>query len=155
MTHATLPIYIDMDGTIADFYGAPNALKRFEHERDFFYNLKPLEKNLQAVRNAIAHGYNVYIITASPNFKADSDKMKWLSRHLNELKEGHLIITRIGDNKLEAMPTESGVLFDDYGKNCREWCANPQNRAVKVRQDGDIAIGLQALKVLKEQYLNS
>jgi len=150
------PIYIDMDGTIADFYGEARALDRFAVEPGFFYGLKPLPRNLQAVRNAIAHGEEVYILTASPNEQADADKIRWLSRHLGELKEGHIVIVRLGANKAEAIPTANGVLFDDYGKNCREWVgANPENRAVKIRQDGDIAIGLLAIKVLNENYLNA
>lgn len=150
------PIYIDMDDTIVNFKDEADALQRFNHERGFFYGLKPMPKNLQAVRDAIAHGENVYIITASPNEQADMDKLRWLSRHLGELQEGHALIVRLGSNKAHFMPTDNGILFDDYGKNCREWVgAKDGNRAVKVRNDGDIAIGLQAMKILKDSLLNA
>ena len=32
--------YCDMDGVLADFFAEPNAVQRFETEKDFFYNLK-------------------------------------------------------------------------------------------------------------------
>lgn len=156
MTLEKPTLYIDMDGTIADFYAAPRAVERFDKERYFFDHLKPLPKNLQAVRNAIAHGYNVYVLTASPHDVADRAKMRWIRAHLPELPESHLLIVRLGANKAEIMPTAHGVLFDDYGKNCREWVATrPQNRAVKVREDGDIEQGIRAMYVLHEQILNA
>lgn len=150
------PYYIDMDGTIADFNNEADALARFATERGFFTTLKPLAKNVQAVRNAIAHGEEVYILTASPNEQADADKIKWLTKYVPEVMRDHVIIVRLGANKADAMLSESGILFDDYGKNCREWVgAKENNRAVKVKQDGDIFMGMLASKVLKEKYLNA
>lgn len=151
-----LPYYIDMDGTIADFMGEVDALERFDKEIGFFTLLKPLMKNVQAVRNAIAHGEEVYILTASPNEQADADKIKWLTKYVPEIMRDHVIIVRLGANKADAMLSDSGILFDDYGKNCREWVgAKDGNRAVKVREDGDIFMGMLATKVLKEKYLNA
>ena len=41
-------LYCDMDGGLADFMGADGAVERFRVERDFFFNLAPFEKNIQA-----------------------------------------------------------------------------------------------------------
>lgn len=132
-------IYVDMDGVLANFFGADGALERFETEKDFFFNLAPFEKNVAAVNQAIADGINLYILSASPNKRADGDKRKWLKKYIPTLKKGHAIIMRCGENKLKYIKTADGILLDDYGKNRREWVdGNPNNRAYKIAADGDI-----------------
>lgn len=151
-----LNYYIDMDGTIADFNGEPDGVKRFKHERGFFNNLKPLKKNLQAVKKLARDGNNVFIITASPNEKADGDKLNWLRKYLPEICAENIIITRLKENKAQAMKTADGILFDDYSKNCNEWVSfNDVNRAVKIKADGDIAEGIKAVLALKDRVLNN
>lgn len=157
MTNYNPTFYVDMDGVLADFMGEPNALERFAHERGFFTLLKPFTKNLEAVRNAWAHGAKIFILSASPNEQADQDKIKWLARHFPELPTERVILMRNGQNKADYMKTESGILLDDYGKNCVQWCARNfgHNRAVKIKQDGDIATALQAVRVLKTILINA
>lgn len=151
-----LNYYIDMDGTIADFNGEPDGVKRFKYERGFFNNLKPLKKNLQAVKRLARDGNNVFIITASPNERADGDKLNWLRKYLPEICAENIIITRLKENKAQAMKTTDGILFDDYGKNCNEWVSfNDVNRAVKIKADGDIAEGIKAVLALKDRVLNN
>lgn len=141
-------IYVDMDGVLADFYGADGCLERFQTEKGFFNNLAPFEKNVAAVVNAIADGINVYILSASPNKMADGDKRKWLKRNIPNLKRGHAIIMRVGENKIKYMKTPDGILLDDYGKNRREWVdGNPKNKAVKIRADGDVEIAIARIKI--------
>ena len=97
-----LNIYIDMDGVLADFFGEPNNLKRFETEKGFFRRLKPFKKNVQAVRKLIADGkHNVFILSASPNERADTDKRLWLAQFIPELETENAIIMRNGENKAD------------------------------------------------------
>lgn len=136
-------LYCDMDGVLADFMGADGAVERFRVERGFFFNLAPFEKNIQAIKIAIADGIQVYILSASPNKRADGDKIKWLKKYLPEIADGNIILMRNGKKKVDYMLSADGILFDDYGVNLQEWAdGNPNNECFKVRADGDIAIGL-------------
>ena len=142
-------IYCDMDGVLADFNGEPDGVSRFRTEKGFFKNLKPLKKNVRALRKLIADGnHNVYILSASPNAAADGDKIKWLRKHRIHLADGHIILCRNGEKKVNFMKTADGILFDDFGKNLREWKVVATNEVYKITVDGTLQIGLEKLGLM-------
>ena len=143
-------IYVDMDGVLADFNAEPDGVARFRTEKGFFRNLKPLKKNAKALRKLIADGnYNIYILSASPNAAADGDKLAWLRKHRIKLADGHIIFCRNHERKVDYMKTADGILFDDYGKNIREWVdGNPKNAGFKVEADGSLAHGFAMIELI-------
>lgn len=132
-------LYFDMDGVLADFNAEPDGVYRFRTEKGFFRKLKPLKKNVRALRKLIADGkHNVFILSASPNEAADGDKIAWLKKHKIRIADGNIIICRNGQRKVDYMKTADGILFDDYVKNLVEWSTNRKNKCWQIKADGDL-----------------
>ena len=136
MLKEKLVIYVDMDGVLADFNSEPRAIERFDNEVGFFYNLQPIVKNVDYVNKLIANGFNICILSASPNEQADFDKLVWLHTFLPKVKD--ITIMRVGQNKADFVkPNSINLLFDDYGKNCRDFI-NRGYSACKVDSENTI-----------------
>ena len=131
-------IYCDMDGVVADFNNEPNAVERFRVEKGFFFKLKPIEVNVKAVKD-LARYNEVYILTASPNPRADKDKIKWLKKYMPFIAKENIIICRNGERKVDFMKSDLGILLDDYGKNLQEWGHKRGNIGYKISESQTIA----------------
>lgn len=126
--------YCDMDGVLADFLAEPQAVARFENEKGFFANLKPIKANIEIIRVLVENGASVRILSASPNEQADHDKKIWLKNHMPFIKVRNIILMRNGQNKADYTKTKGcNLLFDDYGKNCEQWEERPNHKAIKVK----------------------
>lgn len=144
-------LYFDMDGVLADFNNEPDGINRFRTEKGFFKKLKPLRKNAATLRRLIADGkHNIFILSSSPNAAADGDKLTWLKKHKIKVADGNIIFCRNHERKVDHMRTADGILFDDYGKNIREWVDGsiPKNGAFKVTADGSLKKGLELLELI-------
>lgn len=110
-----------MDGVLADFNAQPNAIERFGCEPGFFQKLEPLPYasvlNKQLLNEQFAA--NTYILSASPNTRADIDKMLWLWEHIPNLDSEHVIFVRSGNAKAEY--AKGNILIDDYSDNLLYW----------------------------------
>lgn len=114
-------IYIDMDDTIADFWGHP-AFKGMEptefavsamFEPGFFENLEPIKGAHAGVRALIRLGYDVQILTqpVAESAHSYSEKVKWIGKHFPDL------IFKIN------MTQDKGLFKGDYliDDNWKKW----------------------------------
>ena len=131
-------IYCDMDGVVADFNAEPNAVERFRVEKGFFFKLKPIEINVNAVKE-LARYNEVYILTASPNPRADKDKIKRIKKYMPFIAKENIIICRNGERKVDFMKSDYGILLDDYSVNLQEWTFKRGNIGYKISEAQTIA----------------
>jgi 5'(3')-deoxyribonucleotidase len=125
--------YCDMDGVLADFNAEVDAVARFKVEKGFFANLKPINENLNAIKELISKGATVRILTTSPHKKADKDKAKWLKANGLKLKVIYGRPNKAKIDYLKEKDRKNAILFDDYGKNVREWLYGGGYRALKIK----------------------
>lgn len=123
-----IKLFLDLDGTLAKFNSKRNALERFDKEEGFFADLKPY-KYIEFVNElATRDNIEVFIISATPNEQADKDKMIWIKKYLNNVKDTNICFSRLGQNKAQVIKERLNitidkdcVLLDDYSKNLFEW----------------------------------
>ena len=111
-------IFVDMDGTIAQFVPGGNY-----KEKDYFLNLLPNFSMLNAIKILIGLGYDVYILSAVEGERAKQEKMQWLESYLSEISPDHVIFTSCDKDKAEFISDfcHTDVLLDDYSKNLIPW----------------------------------
>ena len=96
-------LYFDMDGVIVDFASAlelqsEETLKEYEGRLDeipgLFSQMKPMPGALEAVRR-LNETYDCYILSTAPwnNPSAWSDKVTWITEHLDDVFHKKMIIT--------------------------------------------------------------
>ena len=96
-------LYFDMDGVIVDFASAlelqsEETLKEYEGRLDeipgLFSQMKPMPGALEAVRR-LNEKYDCYILSTAPwnNPSAWSDKVAWITEHLDDVFHKKMIIT--------------------------------------------------------------
>lgn len=124
-------IFVDMDGTIADFYEDANCLERMM-EKDFFYNLRPMML-AQDLNDKVESGEidpeNLYILSACVNTPyCMREKRDWVYKYLPFIPKRNIILIKVGENKadmveffLDTELTREDILIDDYTKNLIEW----------------------------------
>jgi 5'(3')-deoxyribonucleotidase len=133
-------IYCDMDGVLADFDKVENAVARYKYEPNFFYDLEPINENINAIKKLISKDYLVKILSKSPHENADNDKRKWLAKYLPEIENQNIIFARPHQTKISfvnELEKNFSLLFDDYEKNIEEW-RNEKGLALTITKENTI-----------------
>lgn len=128
-----LVYYVDMDGVLANFNREPRAVERFRDEKNFFYKLKPIKENTKTLKKLLVNN-ECYILTTSPNERADQDKRKWLDKYIS--KDVKMIAIRPHEVKADYIKDldKLNILFDDYGVNVRAWREVENAKAYKIKK---------------------
>ena len=115
--------FIDIDGTLAVYISKDYAWWEID---GIFKYLTPQMNVLNAVKELIRMGEEVYIITAyhahTPQVKYD--KMFWLYKYLPEIRLDHQIYTLCGEDKTSYIPNgvkSTDILLDDFSRNLETW----------------------------------
>ena len=135
-----MTIYLDLDGTVVNFYGVPNWLECLEAQDSTPYRIaKPLV-NLSTLARYLnrlqARGYNIGIISwlsksGTDKFNAEVAEVKreWLAKHLPSVQWDEIHIVPYGVPKSNCATCPNAILFDDEQRNLNEWTANTHNMA--------------------------
>ena len=111
--------YFDMDGVLANFHKEPYSFAN-AISREWIANLEPFMENVKIVRNLIAKGEKVYILSKAARETSKMGKVEWLARYIPELKAENIIII-VGNGKKVDYIKEDGILVDDDVKNINPW----------------------------------
>lgn len=113
-------IYVDMDGTLAEFRSVTNVIEFFE--KDFFKNLKPQKNIVSAIKKLLKEEKerNIRIYTLSSIIKghktARAEKNAWLDKYLPELPKSRRKYVMVGENKADMLKDpKRSILIDDFG----------------------------------------
>lgn len=143
-------IVLDMDGVLADFFKEENYMARFKNERGFFKNLAPIKNNYKYVQRFIDTGLDIYVLSSSPNDKADKEKRAWLNKYIPNLSNDKIIFCRNGEDKADFMQDiTNATLVDDHTPNLIKWKAKG-GQAIKYINDINDKKGVHKCFNIKE-----
>lgn len=123
-------LFIDMDGTLADFYNHPGWYEEM-YNSEWFKSLKPYDTLIATLKRFIATGrFEVFIFSAALTEDVCAAKNEWLDKHAPFIDANHRIFvpcrneddTPFDKGKVfEGVITKDCILIDDYNKNLIDW----------------------------------
>jgi 5'(3')-deoxyribonucleotidase len=132
--HAKYRLYVDMDGTLAEFKVVTYQEQLFE--KGYFAGLKPHGNVVDAIKEIIETqpDIEVYALSAylTESQYALEEKNGWLDRNIPEIDKSHRIFVPCGTDKKAVIAhlSHKDYLLDDYTENLLKWV--PPGKAIKL-----------------------
>lgn len=131
---ATKRIFFDMDGVLAEF--KPEAKMDDLLSDGYYRNLKPLQKNIDALNYLVEKGAEVFILSKVLSDKARKEKDDWLDAYQVNIPKSKRLYVEIDEDKSDYIAdlTADDILLDDFSSNLIEW-TNAGGTAIKILND--------------------
>lgn len=127
-------LFVDMDGTLAEFRPTKNLEELYEP--GYFIQLRPIA-NVVDMINRLAAGKDIEVFILSAYLEDSKtalvEKNMWIDEYVGEIGEGHRLFLPCGMPKILAVPNytpDKDYLLDDYTKNLLEWPM--EDKAIKL-----------------------
>ena len=131
--------YFDMDGVIANFHKAFKVNRGVALSRKGMAELEPFTTNIELIKNLIADGHKVYILTKAANENGKMGKVDFIKKHLANFDLNNFICI-VGSGKKIDFIKEDGILVDDDMKNIKPWVKAGQQACFVEEKGGKIAL---------------
>lgn len=126
----TINLFIDMDGTVAQFYHDKKCLEKM-YEKGYFEKLPAyaIAKEIDAFAKQDSC-IEIYILSACVNSEyCEEEKRKWLEKNMPNISPKNFIFTKVGESKLAKVINtldlkfmeRVNILLDDYTANLVDW----------------------------------
>lgn len=121
-------LFVDMDGTLAQFHAEDNYLERM-WEAGFFERLQPYQNAVDGLRQYMQTNPDTEVYILSSAIPGDppacvAQKNAWLDKYLPEIDRQHRLFPAVGEDKAAAIPggiRPTDTLLDDYNVNLSAW----------------------------------
>ena len=121
-------IYLDMDGTIANFYGVEGWLDDLLNENSRPYEVAEPLYDESTLLKMVALGYTLGIVSwLSKNSTKEFDtrvrkaKREWLKEHYPHIEFNEIHIVKYGTPKYKVVKNINSILIDDEEPNRNAW----------------------------------